>query len=304
MVKKNNLKWDAGNKGKKAKDSDSDSCNSGGDCSDDSDCSDDFNPDNFNPDDFNIDDFPEVLKDEKPELNNPIEPSPVIQEPVPVYESIAPNINESVDIASGLANIKFPCNIIIAGQTDTGKTNLVKLLVRRYATSFNRIILLSPTANLQGVNFLQEKFIIKDVTPGKVEKIIAEQEKNKNWKTLLIFDDCIGSMSFKNSSVFDKLASSGRHYNTTIIHIVQDLNKLSPCIRDNSKYLFITLCKEHQLKTCFQLSTGFESFNQFKDYMKSHCKNYQIVRFNLSGDSETPHLTFKSEVSPKFRIEV
>lgn len=283
MVKKNNLKWDAGNKGKKAKDSDSDSSN--------------------DSDDFDVDDYSQYI-DEDSNFDNTIEPSPAIQEPVPVYESIAPNINESVDIASGLANIKFPCNIIIAGQTDTGKTNLVKLLVRKYATTFNRIILLSPTANLQGVNFLQEKFIIKDVTPGKVEKIISEQEKNRKWKTLLIFDDCIGSMSFKNSSVFDKLASSGRHYNTTIIHIVQDLNKLSPCIRDNSKYLFITLCKEHQLKTCFQLSTGFESFNQFKDYMKSHCKNYQIVRFNLSGDSETPHLTFKSEVSPKFRIEV
>ena len=283
MVKKNNLKWDAGNKGKKAKDSDSDSSN--------------------DSDDFDVDDYSQYI-DEDSNFDNTIEPSPAIQEPVPVYESIAPNINEAVDLASGLGNIKFPCNIIIAGQTDTGKTNLVKLLVRKYATTFNRIILLSPTANLQGVNFLQEKFIIKDVTPGKVEKIISEQEKNRKWKTLLIFDDCIGSMSFKNSSVFDKLASSGRHYNTTIIHIVQDLNKLSPCIRDNSKYLFITLCKEHQLKTCFQLSTGFESFNQFKDYMKSHCKNYQIVRFNLSGDSETPHLTFKSEVSPKFRIEV
>lgn len=271
MVKKNGLRWDAGV----------------------SDEEDEFDIDGVDDYDNSDDDSDEEVEAPKIQKKNKS-----------IVQKIAPNVDETCDILLGLSKMKFPCNIIIAGQTDSGKTNLVKYLVYTHALQFNRIILLSPTADLQNENFLQKEFIITEVTPEKVERIISEQQKNKKWKTLLIFDDCIGSMSFKNSSVFDKLASSGRHYNTSTIHIVQDLNKLSPCIRNNSKYLFVTLCKEHQLKTCFELSTGFNSFTEFKEYMKRNCKNYQIVRFNLTGDADCPHLTFKSVISPKFKIVV
>lgn len=289
MVKKNELQWDAKPDGDDSSDSSS--------IASDSSSNDSIEYQNEILGDENLE-IPQTLQ--QPQQVQPIVQQPIVQQP----QQVKSIIQQVQSLETGISNMKFPSNIILAGQTDTGKSELVKNMVYHYALKFNRIYLFSPTANLQGQNFLPREYIISDVTPQKVENIVKQQINNKIYKTLMIFDDCIGSVNFRNSNIFDKLASSGRHYNCSSIHIVQDLNKLSPCIRNNSKYLYTTLCKEHQLKTIFELSSGFSSFSEFKLFMKDSCKKFQCVRFNLSGETDIAHLVFSMKLSPKFKILV
>jgi hypothetical protein len=116
----------------------------------------------------------------------------------------------------------------------------------------------------------------------------------------LIFDDVLGKIRFQNSNLFDYVASSCRHFRLHCFLLVQDLKKLSPTIRDNSKVLFVTKLKEHSLKTCFELSSNFASYQQFKEFMGFACKDYNVVRFDLTGNGEVR--VFNPGVCNKFKI--
>jgi len=116
----------------------------------------------------------------------------------------------------------------------------------------------------------------------------------------LIFDDVLGNMHFQNSNLFDYIASSCCHFRLHAFLLVQDLKKLSPTIRDNCKVLFVTLLKEHSLKTCFELSFNFGSFQEFKQFMGFSCKDYNVVRFDLTGSGEVR--LFNPGVCNKFKI--
>ncbi len=54
----------------------------------------------------------------------------------------------------------------------------------------------------------------------------------------LILDDCVGSVNF-NSPLWDKLATTARQYNITIMITFQRFKKCPPVIRQNSEYIFV-----------------------------------------------------------------
>jgi len=67
-------------------------------------------------------------------------------------------------------------------------------------------------------------------------------------------------------------------------------------IRDNCKVLFVTRLKEHSLKTCFELWI----LQEFKQFMGFSCKDYNVVRFDLTGSREVR--VFNPGVCNKFKI--
>lgn len=140
--------------------------------------------------------------------------------------------------------------IVIAGQTRSGKTNLVKSIIRRNALSWNRVFLLSPTLGLQDYNFLPPQFCLHDASkmPSFIKRLKEQQRKYTNVKTCLVLDDCVGSLKF-NDKLFDELATTLRHYRMTMFVLVQDLKKITPTIRDNAVLLFVTKLKEHSLRS-------------------------------------------------------
>jgi len=54
------------------------------------------------------------------------------------------------------------------------------------------------------------------------------------------------------------------------------------------------------LKTCFELSSNFGSFQEFKQFMGFSCKDYNVVRFDLTGSREVR--VFNPGVCNKFKI--
>jgi Na+-transporting NADH:ubiquinone oxidoreductase subunit NqrC len=108
----------------------------------------------------------------------------------------------------------------------------------------------------------------------------------------------------QKNKLLDKIASSGRHYRITTFLLTQDLKKLSPTIRDNASYIFVTKLKEHSLKTCFELSTSFKSFNEFKEFINRSCQSYRVVRIDLhAGYSKKVVRVFLPLLLPRLKFK-
>jgi len=189
---------------------------------------------------------------------------------------------------------------IIAGQTESGKTNLVKQLIRYNSQSYNKIFLICSTIDLQTEYDCLPKAAILPLSQESIEWVLEKQRKNPNQRVAIILDDVVGKMKFHNNELFDYIASSCRHFRIHVFLLVQDAKKISPTIRDNCKVLFVTRLKEHSLKVCFELSTSFSSFNEFKQFMNNYCKDYNVVRFDLTGSGEVR--VFNPGVCNKFKI--
>ena len=240
------------------------------------------------------------VEEVKEEPINPIE-EPMLEETI-IQEPIIQDIELTAPTQA--IQMKFPALIIIGGMTESGKTNLLRYILKENHQSFNRIWALCPTADLLvEYQFIPRKFTITNPTEEDVDNILQDQIKFKHLKTCVVLDDCIGSLNFQNSKIFDKLASSSRHFKLTTFILIQDLKKLSPCIRDNAKYLFITKLKEHSLKICYELSSSFKTEKKFKRFMNQVCKNYQVVKFNLTANyNDTPYCMFKPPLVSKFKF--
>lgn len=203
--------------------------------------------------------------------------------------------------------INFPCNILISGGTNSGKTNVLLHIVQRNATQFNKIIALCPTASVNKDNqygFLPKGSLFTNVNVQLIEKIFEYQKKHKNEKLLLILDDIIGVLDLQKAPIIQLLFTQSRHWNISLVVLTQNLKACSPCVRSNSRYLFITSLKEHSMKSAFELSNNsFPSFNMFKVFMNKMLKNYQCVRISLASYNEDrDYSVFKPPIASKFKI--
>lgn len=209
-------------------------------------------------------------------------------------------------INPGIANMALDTLTIIAGMTHSGKTLLAKHIMLATSTrgAFRDIKVCCPTADLQDAwsSCLGAKHIVTEPNDEYFEKLLRSQARHPNRHILLILDDIVGTLNFRNSTIFDKIATSGRHYRLTVMILTQDLNKLSVTMRDNASYMFVTRVKEHSLKTVFELSSGFRNLAHFKMFMERTCRDYNAVRFNLRGDEVGPPLVFNAGAVPEFFI--
>jgi len=121
-------------------------------------------------------------------------------------------IQEEILLSSPKECLEIPNfgTTVIAGMTESGKTNLLLHLLRYNAELFNKVFLLCPTSSASGdYKCLPKKSILSK--EEEVKRLLKEQETSRN-KIAIILDDVIGSVRLQSSSLFDKIASSGRHY--------------------------------------------------------------------------------------------
>eukprot|EP01133_Synstelium_polycarpum_P012834 gene12834-15069_t len=73
--------------------------------------------------------------------------------------------------------------------------------------------------------------------------------------------------------------------------------------KDNATTLYITHLKEHSVKTAYELGRGFSNEREFKEYLGISCRDFQVMRMNLTAKNKDPHITFKSILCPCFTIQ-
>jgi len=107
----------------------------------------------------------------------------------------------------------------------------------------------------------------------------------------------------RGTQTVNALASSSRHLQMHIILSVQDLKKVSPTIRDNSRILFITsLLWEHCVKSSYDLTVGYDSLEAWKKFLSSACDDHRVIHVELYGKSEMK-VFLPPYPPPRYRIK-
>ena len=187
--------------------------------------------------------------------------------------------------------LELPCNNILCGMTKSGKTHLLKCLMGLHADFFNYGIVISSTAFNGEYDFIPEEYIYTEFDPSIIENIMEKQQefvvevkqglRRKVPECFIIIDDSLGLLELHaKRNIFDILFSKSRHLHISLFLSIQSCSYLSTTIRANSMYVFITKIENSSVKMMYEVSSGFDSEKEFRDYLNKNCKDYRVVMFD------------------------
>lgn len=144
--------------------------------------------------------------------------------------------------------------IALIGKRRSGKTTWAKTLVNHIYNNglCNRFVVISGGKD----NMAEWKRIVpgmfvhsKHDASAVIKKLVAYQDKksayftSKNmdtpvpYRVTIVIDDCGSDRKFMNSAVIKDLMSNGRHYNVSVVLIVQYINQIPMENRDQMDYI-------------------------------------------------------------------
>lgn len=190
--------------------------------------------------------------------------------------------------------------------TDSGKSTLVSELSRQMMTAgkVDRIVVLCPTSDLQPETYYfisknHPENLITNPTDELIQEILEQQKQSKlngtNIRSLLILDDVIGeNMKFKSADVWKKVATSVRHYNMSVLLLLQNISgEIPPILKDAASTIFVTNARNRDLEQIYNLQNHFTNKKLFRDYVNENTDNYGVVRFNIRSKDGTRALAFR-----------
>jgi len=146
---------------------------------------------------------------------------------------------------------RFPFSMMISGRSGSGKTNcLINILTNPHLLKdyFHFTVVFSPTAGKYDDSYKSLKLppenFKTDFGPDDLNALIESRKTLidkkgiewvvKNSRVLVIMDDVIASRDFLNSPEALKMFALLRHYQVSIIILMQSYNKLPRALRINS----------------------------------------------------------------------
>ena len=209
-------------------------------------------------------------------------------------------------------NLKRETFITILSTRRSGKSYLIARLIYNFMIGndvnnrCNLLYLFSNTAKFEQsgtYSFIDPKVVFKG-NPENTEKIITRlleiqlQTKKVN-HILVIFDDIDLSKKYEQS--IELLATRGRHYNiTTILSAQVATNCISPCIRNNTSYLFFRKLNSETIKKQIYsmiINNEFDSPEKFKKYVTDNIADYQFIFYDNDTDEKAMKI-IKAEPIP------
>jgi len=215
---------------------------------------------------------------------------------------------------------KTNTRILILGPTNSGKTYFFqKLLFPKMQKKYDYVYIITQPTNIDsykemipkneykvekefGIITYKKRPIVEIIIPDNyydiIEKIelIEKKQKETNFKynVLIIYDDIIDKKLLL-SSKFSAGFMTYRHWNISIVFIIQTLNKeITPKLYDNSEFVFffnfpqgIKFIKEHFINPAVNMSI-FEMYNKKK------------IKKNISDNDKS---TLSNMIYSKFLIE-
>ena len=140
--------------------------------------------------------------------------------------------------------------ISIVAKRNSGKSYLLRYLVKKQSHKFNKIFVICPTDSINSFysTITDKSCIFNEFNENWANQLIEQlmqvnSDKNLEKKrVLLILDDCMSDINFCKSKAMKTIYSRGRHFFLTIISASQYLKNLSPLCRSNSDYIFCCQC--------------------------------------------------------------
>jgi len=175
---------------------------------------------------------------------------------------------------------------VIAGDSGSGKTNLLKALLEYgLATgSWNVVFILCNT--LEGRNrdydfFPLEKFKYDNVDESHITMIMDYAKQfNYTKNIVVVLDDVVGNKKLCRGDAVEKLFTRAPHYGITPIVLTQHINRLSNVVRSQSQELFIANMDDANYRAAATFLRGIRDRDGIA-LMQRYCsKKYQFMRFN------------------------
>ena len=191
----------------------------------------------------------------------------------------------------------------LVAKRNSGKSVLLKYLVKEEIQNFKKIFVICPTNCINGFydDWIEPNCVFEDYDEEWTEKLISKMSilnKGKNNNTadhvLLILDDCCSDTKFHASKSIKKLFSRGRHSFISIIITCQMLHHISPLCRCNSDFLIIGQLNNQNIQLLSdEFNTGLENKN-FKAMYKRLITDYSflVINNNSVKDSDDLNLLY------------
>jgi hypothetical protein len=203
------------------------------------------------------------------------------------------------------------CNIAIIGHKGCGKSNMMKCLIEKkespYNKHFRKIFLISPTARKDDkmceiIEDIGEDQYFEELTNDVLDSIISTVESDsEKYKAkypkkpapqyAIIYDDVIHMIKGKNARTVDRLATQNRHMAITNFFLLQKWNTFLPTlVRSNLDcIMFFRTNNKKELQSFLEEMNGDEEMLS-KLYEYATCEPYSFLYINMYG---TPVRYFK-----------
>lgn len=150
---------------------------------------------------------------------------------------------------------KVPFRLLLSGASGSGKTNVARWMldkhyVRGQGSWFHRIVLFSPTAEIDPIwkdlKGLKKKDRMTECSAAKLDRILKDCEKQtksagkeKGKHTLILLDDVIAESKFIHSGPFLAAFIRARHFNCSVIVMTQSYVKIPRSARIQASHIIM-----------------------------------------------------------------
>jgi len=200
--------------------------------------------------------------------------------------------------------LEFPNNFFMCGRTKSGKTNLVKYLIREAVKrkQIDYIIVISPSGRVNNdYDFIERRFIHPSLSREFYNKLLRFQRDNGKPHCVLILDDCIGHKFLRQEDGLQSIVAKARHWNISVFILTQNCMDVRNSIREQIHTSYIFKQKSPQsIRNAYQLvADKIESVDEYKK-KNIKLKPYQFIYSKLDDDIKIMKL---DGVCKKFKIE-
>jgi Poxvirus A32 protein len=206
--------------------------------------------------------------------------------------------------------------IVVMGKRGTGKSFATKDIIRHLGRRIPMGLVINDTeeGNRAYEGMVPDRYLVKGADIRAVEWLMdsqkAQQKKFEDWnarpyasRRFLVIDDCGFDGAFMRHRSMQKLFCNGRHFNITLLIILQDMKQLSPGQR--SQVDFIVATAKPGQDRCMEMWKEFGGqFPEFKDFEKafsSLTRGHSCMVIYTQG-SKSRLMRYTAEAGDKVRI--
>ena len=193
--------------------------------------------------------------------------------------------------------------ILAVGKRRSGKSELVRYLVKNEKDEFKKIFVFSPTEAVHTFygDFVDKDCIYHTYEDGLIDKMIEKlsvANANKNSSNashvLVILDDLINDIDFHHANGLKKLFSRGRHVFITTIVISQYIYAVPPIVRTNADYIF---CGQQNKRSVEIMTDEYLSPSMEKpDFIKMYANATKDFGFLVVSQNAVSNLDDVNEI--------
>jgi ABC-type phosphate/phosphonate transport system ATPase subunit len=208
-------------------------------------------------------------------------------------------------------DVPVPGMCLFYAASGSGKTHFLKCLLHAHRKRFDRVYIISPTADCPtsgwAAHVKHDRYLMLEFDSDLVARLIALNkqvvEAGGSRQVLFILDDVMGSVRDMRSDLWTSIATRLRHYQCSFWIAAQHPFGLPPVIRSNAHMSFVF--RQNNLKNAKFVyeelaQNAFPTFQEFKAWLPRVTQSYGVVAIRNNSDSR--QVVRAPGKVPKFRV--